>query len=328
MNGMLPEWEFEDGAVILSSIGARCGKCFFPTGKWNSLANTQLIFPDSEKVDRRFLWYVLNDEQRWRRSGTAQAYIKPSDVKSNQIPLPPLSEQRRIASVLDQADALHVGFQKTIELLDELLSSEFSKLTASDDQAERLELGDLYSVSGGKRLPNGAPYASERTRHPYLRVTDMRNGSFATEHLEYLSPEVQRKIQRYTVSVDDLVVSIAGTIGLVSAVPAYLDGANLTENAARLRPINPNRVTSSFMRYQLASAKVQHQIRSATGQVTIGKLALFRIEKLVVSLPPLEIQQEFARIAGEVDRLRLLQLRALSLHRELMTGLRARAFAS
>ena len=61
LNGYLPTHEFDEPAVILSSIGARCGKCFYAEGKWASLANTQLIFPDTTKADVRFLWIQLND---------------------------------------------------------------------------------------------------------------------------------------------------------------------------------------------------------------------------------------------------------------------------
>jgi type I restriction enzyme S subunit len=106
INGFLPTYEFDEPAVVLSAIGARCGKCFYAEGKWHSLANTQLIFPDLKIVDAKFLWYQLNDERRWPRSGTGQPFIKPADVKNHRIFLPPLPEQRRIAAILDQADAL------------------------------------------------------------------------------------------------------------------------------------------------------------------------------------------------------------------------------
>lgn len=108
-NGFLDTAEYEDReALILSSIGARCGKCFYVQGSWTSLANTQVILPDRSRVDARFLWYQLNDEGRWPRSGSAQPFIKPSDVKANQVWLPALDEQLRIAAILDHADALRI----------------------------------------------------------------------------------------------------------------------------------------------------------------------------------------------------------------------------
>lgn len=125
LNGYLDQAEFDQSAVVLSSIGARCGKCFLAEGEWTSLANTQVILPDKEKADVRFLWYQLNDESRWHRSGSAQPFIKPSDVKVHQIYLPDLSEQRRIAAILDKADALRAKRREAIAKLDQLLQSVF-----------------------------------------------------------------------------------------------------------------------------------------------------------------------------------------------------------
>src|SRR6266496_4243968 len=103
LNGYLPSFEFDRDAVVLSSIGARCGKCFFARGKWSSLANTQVILPDAKVADTKFLWFQLNDEHRWPRSGTGQPFIRPSDIKEHVVLFPPLIEQKRIAALLDKA---------------------------------------------------------------------------------------------------------------------------------------------------------------------------------------------------------------------------------
>ena len=125
LNGYLEVAEFNRPAIILSSIGARCGKCFYVEGEWTSLANTQLIFPDLSRVDAKYLWYQINDEASWIRSGTAQPFIKPSNVKGRRVRLPPLAEQRRIAAILDKADALRAKRREAIAKLDQLLQSVF-----------------------------------------------------------------------------------------------------------------------------------------------------------------------------------------------------------
>jgi type I restriction enzyme S subunit len=72
-NGFVATAEATGPAVILSAIGARCGKCFYVDGEWTTLANTQIIRPDTAVVDTRYLWYQLNDEGRWHRSGGGAA---------------------------------------------------------------------------------------------------------------------------------------------------------------------------------------------------------------------------------------------------------------
>ena len=105
-DGFVAVWEYDRPAVVLSAIGARCGKCFLATGRWTSLANTHLIFPDVTVANPKFLWYQLNDESSWIRSGSAQPFIKPSDIKTRKVKLPPLSEQERIVGILDEAEGL------------------------------------------------------------------------------------------------------------------------------------------------------------------------------------------------------------------------------
>jgi type I restriction enzyme S subunit len=102
-DGFVSQYEFERLAIVVSAIGARCGKAFLAEGRWASLANTYCVFPNVTKVDPTFLWYQLNDENSWVKSGSAQPFIKPSDIKRRVVSFPTLEEQRRIAKLLDRA---------------------------------------------------------------------------------------------------------------------------------------------------------------------------------------------------------------------------------
>ena len=102
----------------------------------------------------------------------------------------------------------------------------------NDWQLKRL--GDIVNVKGGKRLPKGASFASAVTQHPYLRIVDFANGQVRIGDLRYLSDEVHEAIKQYTINKNDVYLSIAGTIGSAGVIPDELDGANLTENAAKL----------------------------------------------------------------------------------------------
>lgn len=96
--------EFHGPAVIVSSIGALCGKCFYAADKFTTLANVQVVFPKVGEVDAYFLWNVLNSESFWPRAQTAQPFIRPSDIKKSWIPFPPYAEQIAIARTLRATD--------------------------------------------------------------------------------------------------------------------------------------------------------------------------------------------------------------------------------
>lgn len=103
-DGFVDVEESDEPSIILSSIGARCGKCFLATGPWTTLANTQIITPVLTLLNPVYLHVILNDESYWKRSGSAQPFIKPSDVKRAFIPVPPLAQQDRIAGLVTAID--------------------------------------------------------------------------------------------------------------------------------------------------------------------------------------------------------------------------------
>jgi type I restriction enzyme S subunit len=103
-DGYVPVYEYEGEAIILSSIGAQCGKCFYATGKWTTLANTQIIFVNPEIANTLFIFYQVNRPNFWVRLGSAQPFIRPSDVKNAKVIIPPLEEQKQIVEMLSTID--------------------------------------------------------------------------------------------------------------------------------------------------------------------------------------------------------------------------------
>jgi type I restriction enzyme S subunit len=92
----------EGDAIIISAVGARCGKCFLARGRWSAIANTHVVWPDPEMADIKFLWYLLNDEQFWIRSGSAQPFVAVRKTFEKEIFVPPLPEQRRIVAEIEK----------------------------------------------------------------------------------------------------------------------------------------------------------------------------------------------------------------------------------
>jgi type I restriction enzyme S subunit len=171
-------------------------------------------------------------------------------------------------------------------------------------------IDDVAIVQGGKRLPNGAAFSNKPTDHIYIRVTDMKNGTISNDDLRYIALEVHRAIARYTISQDDLYITIAGTIGQVGHVPEFFDGHNLTENAAK---IVFRGLDSKYFCLALSSEVVQEQFRDKTKQMAQPKLALKRILGARFPLPPLAEQH---RIVAKIDELMALCDRLEAAQRE------------
>ncbi|WP_341541241.1 restriction endonuclease subunit S [Klebsiella grimontii] len=123
-------------------------------------------------------------------------------------------------------------------------------------------IGVICEVKGGKRLPKGKALLNTATEHPYIRVTDFENGSVNLSTIKYLDSDTYSAISNYTISKNDLYISIAGTIGLIGEIPEQLDNANLTENAAKLCFILGT--DKKYLKHVLSSNKTIEQFDDKT----------------------------------------------------------------
>ena len=316
---------------ILYCLRGSLGKsAIFKTSSKAAIASSLLIIRPHKNCYVDYLYYFLTSplgRQEIIRfnNGSAQPNLSATSVKEYKLPFPPLPEQKRIAAILDKADAIRRKRQETLTLTENLIQSTFLDMFATRNYPTKT-IGEFCSVKGGKRLPKGSPYADHPTEHPYIRVVDFHNMSVKDDDLKYITPETHEKISRYTISSQDLYISIAGTIGLAGVVPQKLSGANLTENAAKIL-INENVITNSFLSNFLNSGLGQKQIRSKTMTTSQPKLALFRIEEIEVPIPPIKAQQEFDRFAAKAFEAKPQIEAALEESNNLFNSLQQRAFS-
>lgn len=251
------------------------------------------------------------------KGSTSRARLNPSDFLDMTIWLPPLHEQRRIAEILSSVDEAIAATQAVIEqtrkvkqgVLERLLTKGIGHTRFKQTEVGEIPEGwqchkvvDVASVKGGKRMPAGRPFADFKTDHPYIRVSDFREGSIDQSSLVYVLPEDQKLIARYTISSRDVYISIAGTIGVSGMVPADLDGAQLTENAAKISVHSEAHLMPEFLSLLVPSRIVQNQITAVKGiGGGVPKLALFRIEGLLIPVPAREEQEQIVRRSSSIN---------------------------
>ncbi|WP_323593968.1 restriction endonuclease subunit S [Aliarcobacter butzleri] len=162
------------------------------------------------------------------------------------------------------------------------------------------KLWDVAEVKGGKRLPKGELLTTEKTPHPYIRITDFDGHKINLSAIQYVTEEVQKSISRYIVNKQDIIISNVGTIGLCAKIPDELDNANLTENCVKL-VFDKNKIDTNFLYYHLISPDTQELINSLDVGSTQPKLPIYNIQKIDISLPPLEEQKAIAEVLCSFD---------------------------
>jgi type I restriction enzyme S subunit len=266
--------------------------------------------------------------------GGAQPNINQGIVKGWPIPVPSIDEQHKIVELLEdhlsRLDAALADVKqakaKAAQFRSALLQSIFEgKYSATSDTWEFRSIGNFAEVKGGKRLPKGTKWSDKPTLHPYIRATDIKFGQIKVEDLVHVPDFVWKSISRYVVEENDVVITIAGTIGDVAVVPRILAGANLTENAAKL-VFDHDYVMPSYLSMYLQSPSVQQEFKELSRATTQAKLALYRIATVKIPIPTLYEQQKIMELVDEkltyltssLNQISASELHASSLRRALL----------
>ena len=167
----LPEPQFNGEGLVLSAVGAQCGKCFYASGQWGVVANTQVFLP-TERGDARYLFYLANQRDFWDVGGTAQPYVQVPRSMSQAVPAPPLDTQRRIARFLDEKTARIDGLiEKKRALLDHLAEKRQALITRAVTKGLNPD---------APMKPSGINWLGQTPAHwevlPLNRIIRMRSG--------------------------------------------------------------------------------------------------------------------------------------------------------
>jgi type I restriction enzyme S subunit len=303
------------GDILFSHINSleRLGNCAIYRGEPPLLVhginllrfqlNTEIIEPEL------CLRYLRTDAAKTFYLGTArraigQASINTSDIAALPIPLPPLPEQRRMASMLgDQLDAVHrareaarARHEAARALTAAVLRSVFESEEAQ--QWPRASLGDLAAiVQNGLYKP--AEFYGEGA--PFIRMYNIRNDHWDLDLSSVAAVRVSaEESARYRLQVGDLLISRVNSFELLGKcgwVGASAEGFVFENMLIRVR-LAPN-ADSRFMAHQLATGDVRDYIeqvaKRAIGQSSINSTD---IKGLLVRSPPNATQ---VRIAEKVD---------------------------
>ncbi len=163
-----------------------------------------------------------------------------------------------------------------------------------------IKLSKIAKVKGGKRIPLGYDYSHNQTSYLYLRVANMDELSeFNFDEFKYISEEVFNILERYEVFENDLIISIAGTVGKIKLLKGIPKNTRiiLTENCAKIVINDLDNLHADFLSIILQTSFVKKQIELSFIQTTIPKLGIDKILDLKIpNVPPLENQDNIISI--------------------------------
>ncbi|MDZ7801668.1 MAG: restriction endonuclease subunit S [Trueperaceae bacterium] len=301
-DGYVSWYDHDATAVIVSAIGAKCGRTWLASGKWTAIKNTIWIRPVVGEMDVKFLFIATGEPGIWPKSGQAQPFISLGGIKTVRLPVPPLREQRAIATTLSDADAL-------IESLDRLIAKKRAIKQATMQQllTGQTRLPGFTGEWKTKRLANVAEIDPENlgentpphyTFH-YISLEDVEEGKlrgWSTERFRSAPVRARRILRR-----DDIMVStVRPNLKSHLLFDGQLQNAICSTGFTVVRS-DPSHAHPGFIYSHFFGSTANQQINKIIAGSNYPAIGSRDVKNLELPMPDLEEQAAIAEVLTDMD---------------------------
>lgn len=316
----IDEFKLEDGDILVTKSSGSShliGKCCLfknPNGKTFLYSNfTQRLRVNKSILLPELLFHYLNSSfakeylQKISNTTSGLRNLNMKDYAKQLIPILPMAEQQKIASILAQADAARQKRKQANQLTEQFLQSAFLEMFGDLGENKNgykvFELKDLCT-----KVTDGEHNIPPRTESgiPLVMARNVRDGYLDLTELDFISEEDHIKANKRCnpEEGDILLVCVGATIGRLTIVPRT-NPFSIVRSVALIKP--DKKINSQYLLKALQSNYVQAYMMSRRSTSAQAGLYLNQIQKIPIPLPPLPLQQKFAALVKQVERLRTRQ---------------------
>ena len=336
------EQYLQAGDILISSANSwnLVGKaCFVPQLPYITAAGgfISILRARGNRIYPRYLyhWMVSGKTQHRTRLCARQttniANLDRERFLRLRIPLPPLPEQRRIAAILDKADAVRRKRQQTLALADQFLRSAFLDMFGDPVTNPKgwpvRKLGEVAEVQGGLQV------TSKRRNNPievqYLRVANVYRDALDLTEVKTIRVTAT-ELKRATLKIGDvLIVEGHGNrneVGRSAVWDGSVDPCVHQNHLIRVRP-SEGVLASQYLSFYLNSSGGRRQMfRSGKTTSGLNTISTRNVKETKVLLPPIEEQEEFVRLRRETTQARHCLESGIAMAERISASLIQRAF--
>ena len=269
------------------------------------------VVPNNEKIDKTYLKRALElsiVEMESQVHGATMKHITRGKFLANQIPLPPLEEQRRIASILDQADELRQKRQQAIEKLDQLLQATFIDMFG--DPISNPKGFEVKKLSEQVDLIQIGPFGTQLHQEDYIEngiplinPSHIKNGKILPNHKLTVSQSKYEELTQYHLRLNDVLLGRRGEMGRCAVVTQNEVGWLCGTGSLFLRP-NLEKINPFFLELLLSSDSIKRYLENVSQGQTMANLNKTIVGSIPLISPSIEIQNKFFLIAEKIDKMK------------------------
>jgi type I restriction enzyme S subunit len=279
------------------------------------------LSPRNGNVDPDFFYHLLGSKALYseferRASGATVKNLNIDLVRGVTVPLPPIPEQRRIADILDKADALRVKRHAALAKLDELTQSIFLDMFGDPATNPKgwstatLDDVSLGGTEGLKRGPFGGALKKEIFVDTGYKVYEQQHAIYKEFRTGtyFVSEPKFRSMSTFAVVPGDFIVSCSGTVGRIYRLPHSAPDGIINQALLRIR-VDEQKVIPAFFEALFETTEFQRELLGAARGTGIHNFPpMQRVRATTVILPPLEQQLDFQLKLEAIQSLRASHL--------------------
>jgi type I restriction enzyme S subunit len=329
----------EAGDIVFARTGATTGKSFLIRDcPLDAVFASYLIrVRVGDEADPRYVSHFFQTRDYWAQitkgaRGVAQPGVNATTLRAIQVPLPPLPQQKRIAEVLDRADALRARRRAGLAQLDTLTQAIFLDLfgdpvTNPKGWPDSKSLGEIADIVSG--VTKGRDLRGERVREvPYLAVVNVQDRSLNLSVVKTIEA-TEDEIQRYKLMANDLLLTEGGDpdkLGRGTLWSDELPECIHQNHIFRVRITSPE-VDPLFLNWLVGSQRGKRFfLRSAKQTTGIASINMTQLRSFPMLFPPLTLQHKFAGLVAAAEKLKSTYRTSVTELNTLFASLEHRAF--
>ena len=268
------------------------------------------IRPKDDRLDLRYAAYYIGAmKDRLARLGTGSTFlaIRRADLENFMIPLPPLPEQKRIAAILDKADAIRKKRKQAIELNETFLRSTFLEMFGDPvTNPKGWEIQKLVDLCVPKIGLKAGPFGSALKKESYtnfgFRIYGQEQVIAGTLSVGdyYISDTKFSQLSSCAVEPGDLLISLVGSIGNTLVVPDEFEPGIINPRLIRIRT-NKDLLAPLYLQWVLKQDSLQNVLGRRSHGGTMPVLNASMLKELRIPVPPLAFQEEFLALLTKAE---------------------------
>ncbi len=322
------------GTIVFAKIGEAISQNFRAISSKEMLIdnNTMGLVPNIEIIDLDYLYHFMCKLDLYKYAGiTTVPALRKSTLEEIEIPLPPLAEQKRIAAILDKADAIRRKRQQAIQLADDFLRAIFLEMfgdpVTNPKGWEVIPLGSFCTLQGGYAFKSDE-FSDEGI--PLLKITNVHFEDAIWDDISYLPEEKLTEKSNFALERGDLVMAMTRPViqSLNSVKVIEIKESDipslLNQRVGRFKGYT-NVLNKNFLKYFLYSDYFKTEVEKLCSVALQPNVSSKQIESIKCCVPDLHVQEEFSRTVEIVSQM-LSKLHSFSKN-NMLEALNQKAFS-